>query len=1601
MKKNITLVNRVLTAFAAALLMCTAAPTGALAKPITPQQARQRASAFLQQQGRGSQRLTAVDASVSGAKRTWDYQASGQRPAKAATNGQQTAEAQPYFVFDRGLGEGFVIVSGDDAVAEPILGYCERGTFDFDQLPPNMQEWLGDYARQIATLSTSQQAAAIHRIPTHPKVSQLMTSEWSQGSPYNDECPMYFNLGRSVTGCVATAYAQILYYHREKMVTETQAAMPAYNTWTSHPTYGQLHVDGIPAGAPLDWANMVDTYGSSRTAAQKLAVAQLMHYCGVAVHMDYTNGASGAQSGEVDDALRNYFGFGSSVRYVSNASSDEEWDAIIYAEIAEGRPIYISGANSEAGHAFVCDGYDGNRLYHINWGWGGLSDGYYYLSNLTPGQQGIGGSGDGYNGYREIIIGIEPENYQEKTMSFADATARQLCTQAWDQNGDGHLSYGEAAAVTSIGTVLKGSNIKTFTELHYFTSLSDLSDEAFEGCQQLTTVQLPKQLKHIGARAFKGCNELVALTLPTNISTIGEEAFSGCSALDAIGLPLSLRSLPARIFQGCTNLKELTLHPGLTALGDGAAEGCSALTDVYVKTMSPENISMGEGVFAGASTDRAYLHIMQGTRSHFSGHQQWQQFANIKEERDLSRGNFADFAENETFYLYHVGSGRYLTKGEAWGTQAVVGSNHPMRFTLRRSASMPEGTYYLYSNDTERDGHYLFRTWTDGNVGNGVAAAFVDGGSLTQTAHWALTDLGNKTYTLSIPQGYTHYDANCRWGVQTDHQSNVAQPTWGVYSDVVYEGHELDCQWRFVKYDADLAANYQAALTLENLIDVAQARGQKTQREQAVLDNLESTTDELLQAQRTLRKKLRMVDFADEAVGQICRSNFDLDADGELSQEEASMITDLSLLFYNTGITSFDELQLFRRLPQLYGNTFENCRQLKSVVLPESIERIYYRAFMNCSKLESINLPEYLILLGDNAFDGCTSLRTVSMGAPDPSAISTGDNIFRGVDLSKATLQVPVGSKALYEQAPIWKDFGTIVEVRGRTMPRFSPIAADAEGYIYNVAMRKYLTKGEAWGTQAIVGRTGMRYVWKRSATMPEGQYYLYSDETGATNKILYRTDEDSKVGTGVKACYVDGTLSARAYWKVEPATEELTYTLQVPQNDASYVEGQYLGTQFDHRSDFSTPTNGIYYDVERKNYERECLWAFVTTADMKAAQAIDQTASELKQLLATAKERDIECTEEQAVYDNTASTQQELADAIVSLREKLHYITFDDNNAKTVCLAAWDDDEDGELTFEEAAAVTELTTEFYQQPRVTSLAVLQYFTSLTTIPDNAFRNMLGLTTVYLPRQVKQLGRYAFNGCSELKYVVLMNDSELIPYGECSLGRNVTVFAPESVVSAYQDDESWNTRTISTYTGVPTVIALPASRIYGRTTAALKWQVDGAPISGEPVLWCDELNVGTMPVGDYVIHIEPGTITTRGLVCQNGVFTITPAPLTITANSYTRRQGEENPAFEVTYKGWRNRETAEVLTQQPVVSCEATKDSPAGTYDIVVSGAEAQNYEITFVNGVLTVVGSDGISTVSDSQGDEPLYDMQGRRIGQPTKKGIYITRQKRKVLRR
>ncbi|MDO4319051.1 MAG: C10 family peptidase [Bacteroidales bacterium] len=337
-------------------------------------------------------------------------------PAKVKGNGNMqlryTARANGInTVYVVSSGEGYLVLSADD-VATPLLGYADNGSFDINDMPPAMRQWLDDYSAQIAAaVATGGVVTGAAPLASYSNIRPIVTTRWNQDSPYNDKCPRVD--GRATyTGCVATALAQVMNVHKWP---EKASGTNTYE-WQYYNSSGQLQKTNITldfSTIPLSWSSMIDNYSNGAgTTAQRTAVANLMYAAGVASNMQYGTGESGASTTTSARGLVDYFDYDKGLLlYERNLYPLTTWTDMLYTELAAGRPVLYSGqnANGASGHAFVIDGYSaGDGLFHVNWGWGGMSDGYYLITTLEPGQQGIGGSTAGYSNDQSAVMGIQP-----------------------------------------------------------------------------------------------------------------------------------------------------------------------------------------------------------------------------------------------------------------------------------------------------------------------------------------------------------------------------------------------------------------------------------------------------------------------------------------------------------------------------------------------------------------------------------------------------------------------------------------------------------------------------------------------------------------------------------------------------------------------------------------------------------------------------------------------------------------------------------------------------------------------------------------------------------------------------------------------------------------------------------------------------------------------------------------------------------------------------------------------------------------------------------------------------------------------------------------
>ena len=325
--------------------------------------------------------------------------------------GKTKAQAMPYYVFNTNDDNGFVIVSGDDRTAE-ILAYSDKGRFNADEIPDNMRAWLRYYAHVIGSLeSTSSVKASSTTLydnglrEANSAISPLLSCTWNQGSPYYDRCPLVEGR-RCYTGCVCTAAVQVMYYHQWPKSATTNISEHSFTYNNRRYTENEL------PPVVFDWKSMNDSYRDGQSDHSATAVAVLMQYVGQAIKSNYGPNGTSSSFTEVENALKNNFGYDGNVQHLfRNNYSNEAWESLIYRELAERRPVLYAGTSSGGAHAFVCDGYDGNGLFHINWGWGGMCNGYFKLSVLNPDDNsgmGASSSSDGYSMNQDVLIGIQP-----------------------------------------------------------------------------------------------------------------------------------------------------------------------------------------------------------------------------------------------------------------------------------------------------------------------------------------------------------------------------------------------------------------------------------------------------------------------------------------------------------------------------------------------------------------------------------------------------------------------------------------------------------------------------------------------------------------------------------------------------------------------------------------------------------------------------------------------------------------------------------------------------------------------------------------------------------------------------------------------------------------------------------------------------------------------------------------------------------------------------------------------------------------------------------------------------------------------------------------
>lgn len=564
---------------------------------------------------------------------------------------------------------GFAVIAADDLVPE-VLGVSTKHYSNGQN--ENFQWWLE--AVEGAVKYAVQHRVALKTTLPDPnlypaEVAPMLTTEWDQDEPYNRLLPeSLYGGGRCVTGCVATAMAQVLNYFQT----------PTVGIGTRTIYYPQGNYTGTPITATFgedfyDWDNMLDIYTGDYSETEAMAVALLMRDCGVAADMQYggsnnVESGSGAYSEDAAEGLRTYFGIAEAQCLSRDSYSESAWMDIVYRTLSEDGPCYYGGASwSSGGHAFVLHGYNAEGKVYVNWGWSGDDDGYYDIAVLDPGYY-------IFNMQQDMIIGIkgEPRVLSDEVVAMTQAGTlssqlgddkigtvgtlkvtgdinssdlRQIRRIAGvDENGEKTGGYLQTLDLSEARIVSGGDAYLIDYGQELTTADDELPEKAFMGCKYLKNLNLPAGLKKWGEGALALCPQLkdiqigapaedadfvVTDGIVTNLdqTEIVEVLSSTSGEFDIDG---NITKLHNYAVAGCARVSKVKIPSSVTMIGRGAFQGCSGLQEIRVAGKVAPTLG-GADVFKGVSVTSCYLFVPSGMKETYEKLAQWKEFKNIKE----------------------------------------------------------------------------------------------------------------------------------------------------------------------------------------------------------------------------------------------------------------------------------------------------------------------------------------------------------------------------------------------------------------------------------------------------------------------------------------------------------------------------------------------------------------------------------------------------------------------------------------------------------------------------------------------------------------------------------------------------------------------------------------------------------------------------------------------------------------------------------------------------------------------------------------------------------------------------------------------------------
>ena len=995
--------------------------------PITRQKALQNAREFLQQKGVGIQNAA-------------------MRHAPLHQEGNE-AESAPYYVFNVGGDNGYVIASGDDC-AYPVLGYSDLGSFDADNIPEGMKNMLDFYAEQIRSFSKSSNAAKAKSSTTDPAVEPMLTTKWGQDEPYNDNCPIDITTNeRSVTGCVATAMAQVMYYHRKHSTTKVMKDIPRYSIFEKN----EMEVASIPKGSPIDWDNMLDSYNRYSTKVQKQAVANLMLYCGTSVKMHYGSSSSGAFDIDMVYAMPTYFDYDDGLysKYRDDYT-DTEWEAMVYEELGQGRPLYYAASS----HAFVVDGHDGNGYVHINWGWDGWSNDYFRLTAVSSDEKVM----NGFTFGQTAVFGVVPNGFFPRlttkalsltsgkvvdNLSSRTSVPATLSMTVANLTGETH-SFEQAVGlykqgklqsvvsqVSTIGKMASGATKKLSASVELdptlppgayilmpISRLSGSDKWRKNGDPDLfVTVSIYGGSAHfvVGVPEAEGdlitfaCDDVRKICIE-NWDLNGDGAFSKEEAAAVTNLNNKFS------YKKITSFDELQYFTGLTKIKNGEFINCSDLASVII----PPNVKLIDN---GAFKNCNLKHVVIPRSVTSLGEEV---FRNNKELEDVivENGNPVYDSRNDCRAMIETATNRLIRGGSHSVIPEDVVAIGPDAFSCcigLKTLRIPESVTRIED----------FAFWCCSNLTTiNIPSKVTYIGSQTFSNCSSLTEI---TIPSSVTSMGGYVFSKCSSLSSVNFKPGMTSISVGAFEDCV-------CLTSFTIPSCVTSIERRAFYGCTSLASITIPSNVTSIGGSAFTDCTGLTSVRIPKSVKTIggnpfygcSNLQRIVvdagnayyksDGNNSAIIEIATKKLVTGCAKTVIPNDIEVIGDFA--FYGcAGLTS---IVIPAGVTTIERYAFYQCKDLTSLTLPNSLKSIGERAFTWCVGLTAVNIPSSVTSIGEAAFRLCSSLQTINI----PSGVTSISEETFSDCTSLKSINIPFGVTSIGRMA-----FSRCKELTAITIP--------------------------------------------------------------------------------------------------------------------------------------------------------------------------------------------------------------------------------------------------------------------------------------------------------------------------------------------------------------------------------------------------------------------------------------------------------------------------------------------------------------------------------------------------------------------------------------